>query len=305
MPFLRDGDADDVRRVLSAAGLTRCPDCRAALASSVHDCPLAGRWACPVLSCRVSAEKKATIMAHLRNLHSGVLLSAVDERRLGIGRCTSCLDYYKGVKAHEAKCRRGPGARARGAAPRTPARTPPCPAPVALRPPMPSRSESLPGAPIGLAWSFGAPGGRSGCSVRMSWAFVPMIRCALGLGEAGGLARFLAGNARWDGWRDAYAADFVARGITVESLPFDENGYIEEKEQLRLLRGRLLTAKATCVMWWRVSSRGGWRRRCVLRLLAARPPLLRLLSLTRLLSCVLPCLPPLHRCLARGRRAPA
>ena len=71
----------------------------------------------------------------------------------------------------------------------------------------------------------------------MSWAFVPMIRCALGMLEAGGLARFLAGDARWDRWRDAYAADFAGRDVSASSLSFDETGYLGEEEQLRLLRG--------------------------------------------------------------------
>ena len=133
-----------------------------------------------------------------------------------------------------------------------------------------------------------------------------MIRCALGLGEAGGLARFLAGNARWDGWRDAYAVDFVARGITVESLPFDESGYIDENEQLRLLRGPLADGESN-VCDVVEGEFTGWVAQAVRleRLLAARLPLLRLLSPTRLLSGVLPGLPPLHRCLACGRRAPA
>jgi hypothetical protein len=57
--------------------------------------------------------------------------------------------------------------------------------------------------------------------------------------EAGGLARFLAGDARWDRWRDAYAADFAERGISAASLAFSEDGYLGEEEQLRLLRSSL------------------------------------------------------------------
>ena len=185
----------------------------------------------------VSAEKLANILTHLRNDHSGVQLPPEEEHRLKIGRCKHCLCYFKGVQAHQKICksRLGGDRRAPSGGPSGAAGLSALPLHLSAQP----CSVSLPGAPIGLTWTFGPPGGRSGRSTRMSWTFVPMIRCALGMLEAGGLARFLAGYARWDRWRDAYAADFAGRGITAASLAFSEDGYLGEEEQLRLLRGSL------------------------------------------------------------------
>ena len=185
----------------------------------------------------VSAEKLAIILTHLRNDHSGVQLPPEEEHRLKIGRCRHCHCYFKGVQAHQKKCKKRLGGDRRAPAGGPPAAGAPGPRVLPHHRPALPRSVSLPGAPIDLRWTFGPPGGRSGHSVHMSWAFVPMIRCALGMLEAGGLARFLAGDARWDRWRDAYAADFVGRDVSASSLSFDETGYIGEEEQLRLLRG--------------------------------------------------------------------
>ena len=233
LAFLRAAAPEEALLTLRAAGLEQCPDCLAALCSDQHNCPMAGRVLCPVPRCMISAEKCANILTHLRNDHHGVQLPPEEERRLNIGRCKHCLRYFKGVKPHQQKCKmRLGGERRAPPAPRISGALP-------LHRPAQPRSVSLPGAPPELKWTFGPPGGRSGNSLRMSWTFVPMIRCALGLNEAGGLARFLAGDARWDRWRDAYAADFAGRGITAASLAFSEDGYLGEEEQLRLLRGSL------------------------------------------------------------------
>jgi len=93
--------------------------------------------------------------------------------------------------------------------------------------------------------------------------------------EAGGLARFLAGDARWDRWRDAYAADFVVRDVSASTLSFDETGYLGEEEQLRLLRGAPGGGESNVPDLVEVSSRTGPFRRCAWKLRAARrcPPL--------------------------------
>ena len=237
LTFLRDAAPAEILLALRTAGLSQCPDCLASLCSDPHLCPMAGRVRCPVPRCMVSAETLANIMTHMRNDHKGVQLPPEEEHRLKIGRCRHCLCYFKGVLAHQKKCKKRLGGERRA-----PSGGPPGAAGSSAPPQHPSAppcSVSLPGAPPALTWTFGPPGGRSGHSMRMSWTFVPMIRCALGMLEAGGLARFLAGDARWDRWREAYAADFAERGISAASLAFSEDGYLGEEEQLRLLRSSL------------------------------------------------------------------
>ena len=69
-----------------------------------------------------------------------------------------------------------------------------------------------------------------------SWLFVPVIRAALHLdGEREYEAEVLAGPEQWFFWTNAYAGDFLRRGITAESLPFQPNGYLGSEHQECLL----------------------------------------------------------------------
>ena len=69
-----------------------------------------------------------------------------------------------------------------------------------------------------------------------SWLFVPVIRAALHLdGEREYEAEVLAGPEQWFFWTNAYAGDFLRRGITAESLTFQPNGYLGSEHQERLL----------------------------------------------------------------------
>ena len=106
LAFIRGASPEDVLRTLRAAGLEQCSDCRVALCTASHDCPMAGRVACPVPGCRMSAGKRANILTHLRNDHQGVQLPPEEERCWKIGRCKHCLCYFKGVQAHQQKCKK-------------------------------------------------------------------------------------------------------------------------------------------------------------------------------------------------------
>ena len=220
-----------------------CWPCVSAVPDLVqHECRHAGRLRCPAPACLASLGSVANLTAHLRNHHSGVILAEADARRLSLGRCQHCKGYFRNVNQHARGCRERPGC----TNPRTTARGTARPAGAssstaagsAARLAQSRAPATVLGAPIGLIWTFGPPGGRSGSSQQMSWAFVPMIRCALGHNEDAGLARFLAGAADWDRWRDAYARDFATRNITEASLPFTATGYLDEREQTRLLLGR-------------------------------------------------------------------
>ena len=241
--FLAGSNESDVLRVLAAAGLSWCATCISAVPDLVqHECRMTGRLRCPAPGCLASLGSTANLTAHLRNHHSGLTLAEADTRRLRLGRCQHCAGYFRNATQHERTCKERPGsansrtnarvtARPTGASPLTPA------AGTGARLALPRTPATLPGAPSGLTWTFGPPGGLSGSSRQMSWAFVPMIRCALGHNEDAGLARFSAGAADWDRWRLAYATDFATRNITEASLPFTAAGYLNEQEQVRLLLG--------------------------------------------------------------------
>jgi hypothetical protein len=87
-------------------------------------------------------------------------------------------------------------------------------------------------------WTWGRPNRDNSADATFSWLFVPLIRCSLGLDEHGGKAALIAGD-RWATWVDAYTADFKARAIDRDSLPFSENGYIDGTTQEQLLLGPL------------------------------------------------------------------
>ena len=91
-------------------------------------------------------------------------------------------------------------------------------------------------APGEHKWTFGEPESSPG---RFSWIFVPLVRCALGLDEHGGMVQVMAGDKLWVELRDHYAAEFTRSGVTVDSLPFDRNGYLDRSHQVRVLLGSL------------------------------------------------------------------
>jgi hypothetical protein len=101
-------------------------------------------------------------------------------------------------------------------------------------PQLPPNGPILEPPPDDAEWSWGAPNSSS-ATAKFSWLFVPLIRCALGLDDDGGLAARLAGD-RWQSWVDSYSIDFKTRAIDATDLPF-QDGYIDGKTQERLLLG--------------------------------------------------------------------
>ena len=84
-------------------------------------------------------------------------------------------------------------------------------------------------------WTYGEPESRPG---RFSWLYVPLIRCALGLDDHGGMVEVVAGKL-WPELRDHYSAEFTRTNVSADALPWQQGGYLDEKEQVRLLRGSL------------------------------------------------------------------
>ena len=64
---------------------------------------------CPVSGCLNTFQKKASLTAHLRNAHKGMVLDSATESQLQLARCPKCTGYYcsAGVNAHAAGCKRG------------------------------------------------------------------------------------------------------------------------------------------------------------------------------------------------------
>ena len=84
------------------------------------------------------------------------------------------------------------------------------------------------------AWTFGEPESHPG---KFSWLFVPLIRCALGMDVHGGMAQVVAGDDLWANLRDQYGAELRRTGITENSLPFSDSGYLDDSHQVCLLLG--------------------------------------------------------------------
>ena len=209
------------------------------------------------------------VKSHFRQYHANVLLDENVARAFGVSLCPLCHSYYSSssLRAHTSRCngvtqranarrqryRGGHGIGRRGHtttasnAPVTthaPARfTRPTPlfeltAPADTSPPVLSaRPLAAPAHP----WLCGQPSppGRGGV-ITYSWAFMPLIRCALGMIDHGGGTQTSAGDATWARWVAAYAAAFNARAITAASLPFTHNGcYLHATIQARLLHGHV------------------------------------------------------------------
>ena len=189
---------------------------------------------------------RGLLTAHLRSAHAGCEPAFDFMLRHNLFRCASCELIYRrtSIKSHAQTCRsRGiarthPSAhrnaeRAQSSRPTAPLSAPPTPAHaltnIADTIPLPRARP-----PSDAVWTWGRP--RAGGT--FSWAFVPMIRCALGLDDNGGKTQILAGD-DWIAWANAYAADFADRGLDQRTTAdlFTRDGYIGADAQVRLLQG--------------------------------------------------------------------
>ena len=169
--------------------------------------------------------KKPNLTRHLRNAHRDAAIPEEFLIGLGLLRCDTCAGVFTRASLKNHKCRpdRKQIDLTLDDVPRQTPQLPPN-GPI-LEPP-----------PNDIDWSWGAPNSSSPtANYKFSWLFVPLIRCALGLDDDGGLAARLAGD-RWQSWVDSYSADFKARDIDSSSLNF-HNGYIDGDTQERLLLG--------------------------------------------------------------------
>ena len=188
--------------------------------------------ACPFPSCAFPASSMlswAAVTAHLRNTHRGLELPSGVAQRLGLKRCTShCKNYFRGNMRNH-KCRAKQPASVALSSNSSSSSSSSAPRPRLIKP---SAPPALPSHP--QTWLFGEPESSPGCS---SWFFVPLIRCALGLAEHGGMAQTSAGEALWTDLRDHYAAHFANEHISASSITIMANGYIDATTQQNLLLG--------------------------------------------------------------------
>ena len=175
------------------------------------------------------------LTAHLRSAHAGCEPDIDFMLRHNLFRCASCELIYKRTsrRSHAQACRDRCAARTRPRAHRDAERalSSRTTAPAAAINAVPLPCARLPSDTV---WTWGRP--RAGGT--FSWAFVPMIRCALGLDDNGGKAQILAGD-NWAVWTSAYAADFAARGLDQRTTAdlFNRYGYINADAQVCLLHG--------------------------------------------------------------------
>ena len=209
--------------------LAICKCCRAVFLNVVgHVCQHQGRLMCPWPPCKTSHETKQKLAKHLRYQHQKDDVSPQKLSDYGLFKCAKgCNNYYAETYRRKHKC---PGKSTKPTfASRPSIRSDEAKthlAPAISRPEAPD--------PADLEWLFGDPSSKT-----FSWCFVPLILCALGMRDHGGLTEHYAGPVAWALWRDSYAAQFVHDGITVASLPFDEHGYLPRTAQERLLLGPL------------------------------------------------------------------
>lgn len=173
-----------------------------------------------------------SVTAHLRNHHRGVEIPPAFLLAHKLAPCRKCGGVYAAasIRSHQGRCDKKPTKKISNlpvASSRLSRGTSLTPAPGA---------DASPALIPAAEWTFGQP--RPGSST-FSWLYVPLIRCALGLDEHGGMAQVYAGDKLWAELRDSYAAEFLRCGIEAKYVPFSDDGYIDADAQTRLLFGPL------------------------------------------------------------------
>ena len=191
---------DASQSLLTSLGLARCHDCTHVFVGGVaHMCLVdrTARSSCPVQACPCTFKSGKALRGHLRGHHNSEVLDPLALDKVGIFQCPACLKFYS-AKTASHKC-----VPLRKSDSKSEHRLPPAePAP---------QPEDV----CKYTWLFGEP-----TSDNYRWLFLPLLLCAFGRLDHGGLAQVAVGNDKWSRICSAFKSGFAKfPSCSFEDLP--------------------------------------------------------------------------------------